>query len=239
MSKQNNIISLVRNKLKQNVEIKTKNSFQRFFKEKVKYYGVKSAIVAKIAKENFQEIKNYPKEQIFVLCEELLKSGYGEEAWIAANWTDRINDKFEENDFEIFEGWIHNYIDDWAKCDTFCNHAVAAFIEKCPQFIDKLKTWTKSKNRWLKRASAVTLIIPARRGKFLKDIFKIADSLLLDPDDMVQKGYGWMLKAASESHQKEVFDFVIQHKKNMPRTALRYAIEKMPPALRKKAMEKL
>ncbi len=62
--------------------------------------------------------------------------------------------------------------------------------------------------------------------------------MLLDNDDLVQKGYGWMLKAASESHQKEVFDYVMKNKARMPRTALRYAIEKMPKDLKVKAMEK-
>jgi 3-methyladenine DNA glycosylase AlkD len=54
----------------------------------------------------------------------------------------------------------------------------------------------------------------------------------------VQKGYGWMLKAASESHQQEVFDYVMKNKFNMPRTALRYAIEKMLKNLMIIAMEK-
>lgn len=57
-------------------------------------------------------------------------------------------------------------------------------------------------------------------------------------DDLVQKGYGWMLKAASEAYQKELFDFVVSHRATMPRTALRYAIEKMPQELRKEAMKK-
>ena len=55
---------------------------------------------------------------------------------------------------------------------------------------------------------------------------------------MVQKGYGWMLKEASRLHQKEVLDYVLRHKDDMPRTALRYAIEKMPESLRKHAMAK-
>jgi 3-methyladenine DNA glycosylase AlkD len=55
---------------------------------------------------------------------------------------------------------------------------------------------------------------------------------------MVQKGYGWMLKAASETHQKEVFDFVMKNKSAMPRTSLRYAIEKMPAEMKAKAMKK-
>ena len=55
---------------------------------------------------------------------------------------------------------------------------------------------------------------------------------------MVQKGYGWMLKVASQIHQKQVFTYVMKHKSQMPRTALRYAIEKMPKDLKAKAMEK-
>ena len=71
---------------------------------------------------------------------------------------------------------------------------------------------------------------------FLNDIFEIADILHSDSDDMVRKGYGWMLKAASQAHQKEVFDYVMKRKATMPRTSLRYAIEKMPQELKKLAM---
>jgi 3-methyladenine DNA glycosylase AlkD len=107
-----------------------------------------------------------------------------------------------------------------------------------PKYLENLKKWARSENRWVKRASAVTLIIPARHGKFLKDIFEIADILLVDSDDLVQKGYGWMLKSASQAHQKEVFEYVMKNKNKMPRTALRYAIEKMPENLKVRAMAK-
>ncbi len=107
-----------------------------------------------------------------------------------------------------------------------------------PKYVDELKEWAKSPNRWVKRAAAVTLILPARKGQFLNDVFDIADILLPDPDDLVQKGYGWMLKAASEAYPKEVFEYVEAKKAVMPRTALRYAIEKMPLELRTQAMKK-
>ena len=62
--------------------------------------------------------------------------------------------------------------------------------------------------------------------------------LLTDEDDMVQKGYGWLLKEESRKHQKEVFNYVFKNRKVMPRTALRYAIELMPKELKTKAMQK-
>jgi len=90
----------------------------------------------------------------------------------------------------------------------------------------------------MKRAAAVSLIIPARKGLFLNDIFEIADILMMDADDLVQKGYGWMLKAASEAHRDEVFEYVMKYKQVMPRTAFRYALEKMPKDMRDMAMKK-
>ena len=69
-----------------------------------------------------------------------------------------------------------------------------------------LRKWASHPNRWVKRGAAVSLIIPVRKGLFLPEVFEIAEILLLDSDDLVQKGYGWMLKAASESHPREVYD---------------------------------
>lgn len=233
-----NILSKIRSDLKKNADEKIKASEQRFFKEKIKVYGIKTWTAQKIAKEYWQEVKDLDRQEIFALCEDLFASGYMEESFVADTWLPKMVDKFKPEDLKIFENWIEKYIDNWAKCDTFCNHTVGDFIQKYPEKINRLKAWAKSKNRWIKRASAVTLIIPARKGLFLKDIFEIADTLLLDKDDMVQKGYGWMLKSASQAHQAEVLQFVMKRKDTMPRTALRYAIEKMPPELRKKAMSK-
>lgn len=232
------LISAIRRELEQQVDEKTRSSAQSFFKERVTCYGVKTAIVNKIARNYFLEIKHLSKQEIFALCEELLNSDYGEEAYIAFDWAYQLHDKYELGDFTILENWLNKYVNNWAKCDTLCNHTIATFIERYPQYIKDLKRWAKSENRWLRRAAAATLIIPAKHGEFLQDIFEIADILLQDKDDMVQKGYGWMLKAASQAHQQEVFDYVMRNKETMPRTALRYAIEKMPANLKRLAMRK-
>jgi 3-methyladenine DNA glycosylase AlkD len=233
-----NIIARIRKDLVMSEDEKTKSSYSRFFKEEVKCYGVKSALVGKIAKDYFNEIKTEDKKEVFVLCEELLRSDYNEEAFIAFEWAYLVRNNYSEDDFFTFERWIENYVNNWAKCDTLCNHSVGSFIEKFPSYIANLKTWTASDNRWVRRAAAVTLILPGRKGNFLNDIFEISDRLLTDKDDLVQKGYGWMLKEESKSHQQEVFEYVMRNKKDMPRTALRYAIEKLPTDLRAKAMEK-
>lgn len=233
-----NIIARIREDLALNADERTKASSFRFFKEKVHCYGVRSALVGRIAKDYFSEIEFEDKKTIFAMCEELFRSDYNEETFIAAEWAYWVREAYTEDDFFTFERWIENYINNWAKCDTLCNHAVGSFIEKFPAYVANLKAWALSDNRWVRRAAAVTLILPARKGNFLNEVFEISDLLLKDRDDLVQKGYGWLLKEASKAHQQEVFDYVMRNKKEMPRTALRYAIEKMPPDLRSRAMEK-
>jgi len=234
----NKIIENLRLELKQNADEKTRISGERFFKEEVKLYGIKSATVGRISKDHYKTIADKSKSNIFRLCDELWKSGMMEESFIACNWSHFVKKQYEQSDFEIFEKWADKYINNWASCDTFCNHTVGDFIVMYPDYLSGLKTWAKSGNRWMKRASAVSLIVPARKGKFLTDIFEIADILHSDKDDMVQKGYGWMLKSASQAHQKEVFEYVVSKKSTMPRTSLRYAIEKMPAELKAIAMAK-
>jgi 3-methyladenine DNA glycosylase AlkD len=232
------IIAAVRKDLKAQSDPVTRESSQRFFKEEIKVYGVKVPAILKITKESFKQVKGEDKKEIFSLCEELLESDYWEEAIVAFNWAYNLRGSFKPEDFAVLERWVSKYVNDWAKCDTLCNHTIAAFIEMYPQYIANLKKWARSDNRWLRRAAAVTLILPARAGKYLDDIFEIADILLLDKEDLVQKGYGWMLKEASRKHQDEVFGYIMKHRDVMPRTALRYAIEKMPADLKSKAMQK-
>jgi len=234
----NNIIENLRQELIKNSDEKTRISGERFFKEDVKLYGIKSAEVSRISKEHYKAITDKSKENIFGLCKDLWASGYMEESFVACNWSYNLRKQYEPSDFSIFEIWVNNYVGNWASCDTLCNHTVGTFIEMYPDYLSGLKEWATSSNRWVKRASAVSLIVPARNGKFLPDILEIAYILHSDKDDMVQKGYGWMLKAASQAHQQEVFEYVMKNKGTMPRTSLRYAIEKMPSELKALAIAK-
>jgi 3-methyladenine DNA glycosylase AlkD len=233
-----NIVNVITELLIANSDEKTRDSSQRFFKETIRCHGVKAAVTVQIGKEYYQAVKDKPKAEVFDLCEQLWQTGYLEEAGIACNWSYYLHKQYTPVDFVVFEKWVNRYLTNWATCDTLCNHSVGTFIEMYPAFLKDLKKWALSNNRWMKRAAAVSLIVPARKGKFLPDILEIADILLLDKDDMVQKGYGWMLKASSQANQKVIFEYVMSKKAIMPRTALRYAIEKMPQDLKKKAMEK-
>ena len=230
------IIEQLRRELINNSDETTKESGKRFFKEEVRLYGVKTILVSKISKQIYKGIEKLSKKEIFDLCEELWISGIMEESFIACDWAYATKKQYTEDDFLLFERWVNEYVTNWASCDTLCNHTIGTFLERYPLYIEKMKDWTKSTNRWVRRASAVSLIIPAKRGLFKEDIFEIADHLLKDTDDLVQKGYGWMLKSLCAKYEDDVYQFVLSKRDIMPRTALRYAIEKMPMARKQEAM---
>ncbi len=232
------IIAQIRHELETLANPEIQTSSKRYFKEEIRCYGVKTAPVIALAKKYWKEVKTRQKSEIFALCEDLYQSGYMEESFIVSQWTHALSSRYEREDLAVFGRWIDMYITNWASCDGFCNHTVGDFIEQYPECTDELKGWTQSENRWMRRASAVSLIVPAKGGKFLKESIEIADLLLTDTDDMVQKGYGWLLKEVSRKHTDEVFAYIMKNKRLMPRTALRYAIELMPKELKAEAMKK-
>lgn len=213
-------------------------NYQQFFKEKLKEpYGLKVPILRKIANETFKEVKGKPAKEILDTCDELLASGERYMRIIAFIWALKVKADYRKTDFARFERWLKNYVNNWGNCDHFCGIS-GELLVLYPELVSKTKKWAKSKNRWFRRAAAVSLIEPVRKRLMLDEVFKTADLLLIDDDDMVQKGYGWMLKEAGNQFPDEVFKYVMKNKASMPRTALRYAIEKYPQAKRKQAMKK-
>ena len=158
--------------------------------------------------------------------------------FFAFDWALKVKKEYRPQDFKRFESWLKKYVDNWGTCDHLCTGAIGNLVHQFPEVAAKMRPWTKSRIRWQRRAAAVSLIVTVRNGELLNEVFRTADNLLKDADDMVQKGYGWMLKEATHKFPNEVFKYVIKNKREMPRTALRYAIEKLPPAKRKEAMKK-
>ena len=207
-----------------------------FFKEPVIFLGLMAQDIKQVAKTFNNELKYLQREHVYELAEELMKTGYMEAIAIAAIFVYNIRKKFQRTDFEIFSRWVDAYISNWANCDGFCTHVIGTMVEMYPDTIPQIKKWTASPNRWVRRAAAVTLVLPARHGRLVDTVFEIADMMIQDTDEMVLKGYGWALKEAGKAVPERVYDFVAARRDIMPRVAFRYAIEKLPADMRARAM---
>ena len=134
-----NILEDVRQQLRDHADEAARKSGQRFFKEPVTMYGMKTAVVTGIAKQALAHLKNSPKNEVFALCEELWRSGYMEESFIACTWAERLRKHYLPEDFPIFERWVEKYVSNWASCDTLCTHSLGKFIVMYPKFLKDLR----------------------------------------------------------------------------------------------------
>jgi 3-methyladenine DNA glycosylase AlkD len=236
MPKHSEIVAAITREFKAAADPKYRESIQRFFREPVTLYGVRTPDWRRISQQFWYQVKGLPKARAFALCEELLAIRNGEERGVAFDWACRMRKQLAAADFPRLERWLEQHVSNWGACDSLSTGALGNFLIDHPEFLLKARAWAKSPNRWLRRAAAVALIPAAKQEKHLAEACEIADILLLDEDDMVQKGYGWLLKEIANKRPQEVLDFVLERKARMPRTALRYAIEKMPAAWKKRAM---
>jgi 3-methyladenine DNA glycosylase AlkD len=221
------LVRATRKQLRAAAEPGFRAQLQWFFKEGVDPYGVRSKKVHEVARCVYRELKNWPAADRDRFMNELWKSGKLEEGAVVCYVYRRFSKECAEREFAMFERWLDKYVTNWANTDGVASWLLAACIANRPALIAKLPKWTKSKNRWKRRAAAVAMLQEAKLGRNTESIFKICGLLRDDPDLMVQKGVGWALKETYPRRPHEVLQFLKNWRATAPRLVLRYAAEKM------------
>jgi 3-methyladenine DNA glycosylase AlkD len=127
----------------------------------------------------------------------------------------------------------HDRINNWDLVDLGCLHMTGSYLFDKPRSI--LYKLARSKNIWERRTAILSTCYFIRQND-LDDTFKIAEILVKDKEDLVHKATGWMLRFAGDKDRKRLLSFLDQYAATMPRTLLRYAIEKLEPKWREHYM---
>lgn len=209
---------------------------RRFFKHEVDTRGVRQAALAPVIRDTFREVKRWSVRDRNALMKRLWETGKLEDGVLVCHVYRRFAKTCAACEFRLFERWIDRYVRNWAHCDGVGTFLVAACIANEPELRFKLREWTRSRNRWKRRAAAVSLIHEAKKGRHLDFIFEIAAVLLPERDDMIEKGVGWLLKEAYPARRRETVEFLLGPGRAASRLTLRYAAEKMSPADRRRVL---
>jgi 3-methyladenine DNA glycosylase AlkD len=208
---------------------------QRYFKEAFQCYGLTSAQARDLAKETHQIVKAvWSVEDAVELCDILLPNPCHEAKALAILILEKYRNDFPRSLFLRIKTWLAaNYLNNWAAVDVLCPDAVGSLLLKYPELVKKTKAWAKSPNRWIRRASLVSFIKLARKKGYLDPIYEISASHFADTDDLIQKANGWLLREAGKADMKRLEKFLLKHGPAVPRTTLRYAIERFDEKKRK------
>lgn len=209
---------------------------QRFFKtakgqygEGDKFLGIRVPVLRKIARQH-REIS------VEEACR-LLKSEFHEERLLALFLLVAIFNKADdENKRIIYELYLENtrFINNWDLVDCSAEHIVGAYLQQADK--QPLYDLAVSKSLWERRISIMSTFHFIKHNDFA-DTLRIAETLLGDKEDLIHKAVGWMLREVGKRDAQAEEEFLKKYYRQMPRTMLRYAIERFPAAKRQKYLK--
>jgi 3-methyladenine DNA glycosylase AlkD len=206
---------------------------QRYFKsgkgeygEGDKFIGVQMGKVFGLAKEftdlSLQEVEKLLEDKIHEV-----RAG----AVSIMDFQARAKKISDERRKALFDLYIrrHDRINNWDLVDRSACFVVGAYLFDKPRSI--LFKLAKSKDMWARRTSIVSTSFFIRKGQ-VEDTFAIAEILMLDKEDLIHKAAGGWIREAGKKHRQELLRFLDRYAPTMPRTMLRYALEKLPQTQR-------
>jgi 3-methyladenine DNA glycosylase AlkD len=204
-------------------------NLQRFFKTGKGAYGEGDVFLGLKATQIKEVVKKY-RDLPLVDCIRLLHSKYHEHRMIAlqilvGKFNRSESDALKQRIFNIF---LQNtkYINNWDLVDTTVEHVIGAYLYDKEK--DVLYAFANSTLLWERRIAIIATFNYIKRGEY-KETLKIAKLLLSDKHDLIHKAVGWMLREVGKRCDEKILtDFLDEYATKMPRTTLRYSIERLP-----------
>ena len=223
-------LSGLRKELKSKADKKKAKILQRFFKTGPGEYGEGDVFLGVVVPEIRKIVKEYDSLKLKDVAK-LLRSKIHEEKLTAL--LVMVN-KFqaEEEREKIYRLYLKTtkYINNWDLVDLSADKIVGDYLLNKPKLI--LYKLAKSKNVWERRIAVMSTFNFIKNNKF-EETLKIAKTLLNDEHDLIHKAVGWMLREIGKRDLKTEEKFIKKYCKKMPRTMLRYAVERFPVKKRK------
>jgi 3-methyladenine DNA glycosylase AlkD len=147
---------------------------------------------------------------------------------------ERFKRAFEPSLLSAWKRWLADgHSSNWATTDAICSYLIGPLVVKHPELAPKVAAWSRDKNMWVRRASIVGLLRPLSSGAALDTVYAVAAVLHRDQEDLIQKAVGWALRDAGKQDAARLERYLREHGPSIPRTTVRYAIERFPEAKRR------
>jgi 3-methyladenine DNA glycosylase AlkD len=165
---------------------------------------------------------------------ELIGDGHLEAKSIGIEVVARYRRDFTPRLLAAWKRWLSdNHSANWATTDAICGALVGPLLLQHPALGAQMRVWARHRNMWVRRASVVGLIPSARKGVALDILYGNARRLHADQDDLIQKAVGWALREAGKADMARLERYLRENGPSIPRTTLRYAIERFPDGKRR------
>jgi 3-methyladenine DNA glycosylase AlkD len=164
----------------------------------------------------------------------LIKDRYLEVKSVGIELVARYRRDFAPAHLGVWKCWlVANHSANWATTDSICCSLIGPLLVEHPELGARMRVWARDRNMWVRRAAAVGLIPSVRQG-LARDLgYEVASRLHEDEEDLIQKAVGWLLREAGKIDQLRLERYLRANGPRIPRTTLRYAIERFPERKRR------
>lgn len=232
------MLKLLQREVRKLADPQRAKDLSRFFKTKEGEYGAGDIFCGLTVPQSRTIAAKFPDLSVADLTI-LIKSKIHEERMIALIiLVSQFRKGDEKKQKDIFDFYLSHtkYSNNWDLVDLSADKIVGGYLKTRERSV--LLRLAKSENLWEKRISMIATFEFIKNLKEYKDTFVIADILLHDKHDLIQKAVGWMLREVGKrASEKALIDYLKPRYKTMPRTTLRYAIERFSPDTRKKYLQ--
>jgi 3-methyladenine DNA glycosylase AlkD len=209
---------------------------ERFFKEEIQSRGWYTGEIRKLARRFTKVIKGDAGVPYLVeIADNLFRGRVLEEKILAVQLLETSTKELTRADFDLFERWLKR-VSTWADHDALASYLLGPMMAADPALAKRVFPWARSKDKWHRRAAAVSLIRGVRAKQFESETKKITALLLSDDDLMVQKGLGWLLREAAKYNPDFAVPLLTKISKTAPRLVLRTGCETLPAKVRAEIM---
>jgi 3-methyladenine DNA glycosylase AlkD len=209
---------------------------QRYFRgdHNLRFYNVGTAPMRAFARSLYAANRSrWSVGDAMTLADELITDPYLETKCVGIEIVARFRPTFTPALLARWKSWLaDNHSANWATTDSICGALIGPLLVDYPELADRLPAWSKDRNMWVRRASIVGLIPLIRRGHALDIAYVIARTLHNDKEDLIQKAVGWTLREAGKVDSQRLEEYLRAEGPKIPRTTVRYAIERFPVAKR-------
>jgi 3-methyladenine DNA glycosylase AlkD len=211
---------------------------RQYFKHQIVALGVTTPALRSFVRERVRELRGqWGAPQAIELCGRLLREPELEIRAAGILILGAFRKQLTPSLLKRAERWLNRRLDNWALVDGFCSAVLSPQLERHPEVEKTLNAWSDAESLWPRRAALVTLVPFARHGNFLNAAYRLAREHFADSEDLMHKATGWLLREAGKTDMPRLKRFLLKHGTAIPRTALRYAIERFPASERKKLLQ--
>jgi 3-methyladenine DNA glycosylase AlkD len=165
------------------------------------------------------------------VADPLLRSGELEEGMVGNQIVGAMVRHIGGNEFDRFDDWVGALTSE-INTDGLASHLISRAVAGKPSLVKRLLEWTTSPSPWRRRAAVLAFSPMIREGRFITDAFSVAEKLLNDPEETVQRGVGMLFIEASRLQADRVFEFLEPHKGDCAKLVLSTASQKLSQAQR-------